>query len=370
MRFSSSKGIDSDVVIVEVDDGSDETVDPIGVDWEVMTEDLDMPFVISASQINDPSLEGRLEVELPSLGEGGSSWCSFDPNGMASARSGDITFRTLFQAAKTPVLEASPDFGLPTAVETFDAGLESGLVGDSKDGSHAEAQTESNDATNGIRMLSGSCKAVVVVELGIAGQPDFAPVLLERFEDIVGTELSLRPGSREASMQGNSGKNRQMGPSTDCQTFDGIEAVQLAVSIGDLRDIPALGRRRAANTLSAIESAVPRQNAPDGSHRRQRVGVSLLEFSVNGTSTILAQCASFPESFASGQHLSFDGDAGAPGLLGNATTILPVDAIQSLSHGATDPMLNSRQGYTKGVSDGPQGRAISYFSNHPTPILC
>lgn len=266
MGFASSEGVEAYLVLVEVDDGADEAVDPMGVGKEVVSEDWYVSAVVGASQVDDGSPEVRLEVETPWLRERASGGGGFDAGCVAGARGGDVALGAVSQSAEASVLEACPDFRLPTGVEAFDGGLEAGFVGNGEDGGDIEAEAEAYHAADGVGVLSRSGEAVVVVELGIAGQSEFAPVLVERFEDAVGSELPLGPDGREASVQRNSRENREVRPAADGHAFDGVEAVEFAASVGDFGEIPAFGRRGAAGG-GGVAFGRPGRRAEQGSGR-------------------------------------------------------------------------------------------------------
>ena len=149
--------------------GTDQTMGPVGVHLESMSEDGEASVVVGAPQEDDGSLEGSLQVERPALGNGASGRCGLDPGGVSLAASGDVAVGAPFERSDASVLESIPHLGLPAAVEAFDSRLESGFVGHHEDGSDPEAEAEANDPADCIGIVAWSGEAVVVVELGVSG---------------------------------------------------------------------------------------------------------------------------------------------------------------------------------------------------------
>jgi hypothetical protein len=81
------------------------------------------------------------------------------------------------------VVETSPDFGLPAAVEVLDGRLESTLLGRREDRNDPEPQAGLHDAAERTLPVMAPLKDGVVVELDIGGQSEFAPMLYELLGD-------------------------------------------------------------------------------------------------------------------------------------------------------------------------------------------
>jgi len=350
--------------------GTHQTMDPIRVDVESMPEDRDASVVVGASQKDDGSLERSLQVEGPLFGHGASGRCGFDAGRMSLAAGGDVAIGASFECCETFVFESIPDLGLPAAVEAFDGRLEASLVGHHEDGSDLEAETEANDPSDRIGIVVWSGEAVVVVELGVGGQAHFGPMFQERFEDELGGHASSRPGDGQAAMQGNSRKNRKMRATADAQPFDGIEAVELAVTGGQVGQVPSFWWRWTAWSLSAVEQSMTFEDASDGAHRGQRLDALLLEVSMDGRCAVLAQGASFLEPLASGKHTLLDGVWGASRLLRSGRTVLPVYAVESFSLGVSDPILDGGERNMEGACDGSHGLSTSHSGDHLASLIC
>src|SRR5581483_1308084 len=79
------------------------------------------------------------------------------------------------------------------------------------------------------------------------------------------------PGIGERPVQALGGEHVHQGPLGDLQVFDEVEAVELGTARHDLRQVPALGRCRPANTPHAILQSESREHAVDsGLARRMR----------------------------------------------------------------------------------------------------
>lgn len=267
------------------------------------------------------------------------------------------------------MFKAGPDLGLPTAVEAFDGRLKSHFVRRGEDRSDLEAETESDHAADGVRVLPRSCEAVVVVELSIAWKAHVLPMAEEGLEDELGGDLALGPHGGETSEQGNSRENRQCWPATDGQAFDGVEAVEFRSLGSDGGEVPALGRSRPTDAFAAVEEAVSGQDAADGAYAGKRFGASLLQLAMDCRGAVLAKDAALLELLPESQHASFGGRVGSMDSLGGTGTVLPLDAIQSLTRGASDPVLDCGKGYPVGARHRSHRVSLPHVSDHLATLL-
>src|SRR6476620_698077 len=87
------------------------------------------------------------------------------PGGGALAVRAEIAPGTLVEGGERIMVEASPNLGLPAAVEVFDGGLEPAFPRRREHGRDVEAQAGPHHATNRISMLMRPLEDRAVVEL-------------------------------------------------------------------------------------------------------------------------------------------------------------------------------------------------------------
>jgi len=152
-------------------------------------------------------------------------------------------------------VKSIPNVGLPAAVETFDGGLKAGFTWGHKDRDDGKTEAETDDTSDAVGMLLRPEKAVVVVELGIAGQAELAPVIDQQEHDVFGEHFAGRPGLHQTAVERDGGQDIEMRTALDGQPLDDVDAVQFGNPVGDLRDVPAWRRGRPADPTTAVESA-------------------------------------------------------------------------------------------------------------------
>jgi len=367
--ISSSQGEETDSLGVEVDLDSCQSVEPMGIDLEVATEQLDASFVVGPSDVDDRSSRRLLEVEAPSLGKGLTWRSCFDSGGSSLSIGCHESGGTGFETAERLVFEATPDFGLPSTVETFDGGLEAGLVGRHEDRCDAEAQAETRDTSHHVAVLFGALEAIVVVELSVSREPHKSPMFEEFFDHGFGDDIVFGPNGDQAAEEGNTGQNREMRAFSDGQAFDGVEAVQLGLARGDLREIPAGRRRRPSLSPPPIEDSSTLDNPTARTNGGAMLQALVPQFAMNGSRSVLAQGAAFAEPLADGEDAAFDvGRSPMWYVPGPRGSIFPVDTIQPFSLSSSDPSLDGVEGDTE-VASGLSHRASLPDSSHHGPSL-
>src|SRR3990172_2124467 len=369
MRLASSQSEEQDFVLVEMDFSADHSLDPVVIDREGVPKNVGLSVVVGSPQVDEGALGGRLQVQPPAFGDGRAGRCGLDACGMALPRGGDVALGAGLQGGGAAMLETRPDLGLPEAVKVFDGRLEAGLVRNGEDRDNAQAQAQADHTADRVRVLPRSREAVVVVELGVARPADLAPMLLQGLDDEGGADPAFRPDRRQTAMQGNPRENRQLRPTADGQAFDGVEAVQFAVSVGDRGEIPTGGRRGTADAWAAIQHAMSGENATDGANRGERWGGLGPELSMDGRGSVLSQSAAILETLAGGQDASFQGGLGTSRLAWGGTAVVPIDAVQTLALSPLHPMLDGGQRNRVAIGDRSHGTASSNFSHHLGAIL-
>ena len=206
----------------------------------------------------------------------------------------------------------------------------------------------------------GSGEDRVVVELGVARQADATPVLDQRLDDPGRRDGPLvRPRADQPAVQRDGVEDLQVGAVPDSQALDDVDAVQLGVPLGDLRQIPAGRRRRAAHPSLAVQSPAPLEDAADGADRGQHVGAPLQEGLEDRLGTVVAQVALLGQLLSQVQDQVLDGGRCALRCTRDRRLILPVDAIQSLAPCLLDPVVDRRLRDAEAAGDLVLGQAAS-----------
>src|SRR5262249_14448990 len=135
---------------------------------------------------------------------------------------------------------------------------------------------------------------------------------------------------------------------------DGVEAVQLLLQGGDLRQIPAQRRRLAADALPAIQCAATGQDATDGAYRGQGRDLPLLELIADGPGAVEAEVAVLTQLLTQLQNLLLEEGVGALGVLRRMRPIGPIDAVQALALGTAHPVQHGGGADTEVTGDAPQ----------------
>src|SRR3990172_1238946 len=205
--IASSQGTEADGFPIQVDHGTNQTVQPIPIDGKGMSEHVDTALVVGTSQIDDRSRGMFLQVKTPTFWKGTPSRRRLGTGRATLPGSDNVLGGTAGQPAKRMMFEPRPDLRLPETVEAFDGRLKTGLVGRRKYRNDPQAQAQSRHASHGIGMLSRSLKTIVVVELSIAGKSQCSPVFHQMLDHALGTDRPRRPGHRQSAMQRNSRQN-------------------------------------------------------------------------------------------------------------------------------------------------------------------
>jgi hypothetical protein len=105
--------------------------------------------------------------------------------------------------------------------------LESTLLGRREDWNDPELQAGPHDAAERILPVMAPLKDGVVVELGIGGQSEFAPMLYKRLHGGLGGHQRLGPRAGQATVQGDGIENFNADAPFERQPLDGVEAIEL-----------------------------------------------------------------------------------------------------------------------------------------------
>ncbi len=187
---------------------------------------------------------------------------------------------------------ARPDLGLPAPVERLDGGLEAGLARWREHRHDAQGEALADDRPDRVGVAHPAQEARVVVELGVAGQPEATPVPEEQRDDLTDPHAEVRPGAGQAAMEADGGQDPELRVAAQVQPVDDVEAVELDPTGGHVGQVPAGGRGEAPDPADAVEHAAPLEHPPDRAHRGTRPGqVPLRERPMDGERTELAEVA-------------------------------------------------------------------------------
>ena len=173
----------------------------------------------------------------------------------------------------------------------------------------------------------------------------------------------------QAAVQGDAGEDLQLDAALQGQALDAVEAVQLGPAAGELGQVPAPWRGRAAHTAVAVQRAAAREDQADGAQGR-RVGPAAGQpLPVDGRRTDLAQVA-VAQLLAELHVAVLAGGVGAVDRAGQAARAVgPIDAVEALATGACQPVLHGGQGDAELAGDAPQGGAAARGLDHGTSAL-
>src|SRR5262245_8711027 len=200
MGFTTAKRMEADRLSVELDIAANKPMRPPGVDRKGTAQQADGPGLRAAADEDDRSDRMGLQIRAPVGRERPPCGHRLDTDAGALAVGADIAPGTLLEGGERRVTEASPDLGLPAPVEVFDGCLESTLLRRREDGV-TPPQTGPHDAPETILAVVAALKDGVVVELGIGGQSELAPVLHRCIHDGLRGDQRLRPRARQAAVQ-------------------------------------------------------------------------------------------------------------------------------------------------------------------------
>ena len=141
-RLSSSQSVDTNQSRIEIHLSSDQPMRPVFIHKEAVSQQFHYSFLAGAAQIYDSSARVSLKVELPQLWQRPACGSLLDPGVQVAAVGCDVSGPLHLQSSQGLVVEALPDFGLPTSIETLDGSLKPGFPRRSKDGGDAQAQTK------------------------------------------------------------------------------------------------------------------------------------------------------------------------------------------------------------------------------------
>jgi hypothetical protein len=142
----------------------------------------------------------------------------------------------------------------------------------------------------------------VVVELGIGGRSEFAPMLYKRLHGGLGGHQRLGPRAGQATVQGDGIENFNADAPFERQPLDGVEAIELGAPGSHVGKIPARRGSRAPHAASGIQGTASLEDTADGSHRGHDTVPSRRELPVDRPGSVLAQITRLLELAPQDQH--------------------------------------------------------------------
>lgn len=371
VRLTSAKSEELNRALEEIDIRAHEAMSPALRNQPASAKNLDRSLVVRAPEVHDPTARVCLEIQLPAPREDPPRWRGLEAYRGAPPIGRDVPIRTRAEGLEALVVEATPDLRLPASVEALDRGLGPRLPWRSEDGRDAERQAEAGHAANAVLELVGSLEPGVVVELGILGQADFAPVLNETLHDGDRADRRSRPRSHETTVKRDRVQHFDIGAAFDDETLDDIEAIQLGGSTDHLGQVPTTWRSGTPHAQSSVERATTLENAPDCRPRGERVGAANFELLPNGVRPKLAKVAGLSEFSTNRQHEFLDVRRHPVGRgVSCEATIGPVDPIEPPPHRSLNPVLDRGTRHAEVTSDTSNGDATSHAIDHLATAVC
>jgi hypothetical protein len=107
--LSSSQGVGVDLSGLQIDLGSDEAMNPVAVDWELVAEQAGLSSVVGAANVDQGSLRMFLQIQTPAFRERSPRGSRFDSRGNLLPCGGDVLVGSASETAEGVVLESRPD---------------------------------------------------------------------------------------------------------------------------------------------------------------------------------------------------------------------------------------------------------------------
>ena len=244
-----------------------------------------------------------------------------------------------------------------------------GSRGGAKTRNDAQYQAQTGNAAHGVWMVMRALEHVVVVKLGVVGEPFRSPASQQRLYGSGRSAVPHDPGIGQRAMQADAGEQADQWTIGDLQVLNKVEAVELRFAASQSGQVPPLGRRGSALTTHGVEGTAPLQHAVDRSARnryglfddRQRIGDRLC--------AVLSQHAVLAQVDARSKNLRFLARR-RPIPRSSGLAIGEVDARQLLAPSVLHPVTNSANTHRKMPCDCAHGFTITHRSNHRQSPRC
>jgi hypothetical protein len=368
--IAAPQGEALNALLVELDLAANQSVCPLWIDGNAMTEQPDMAVIIGAPEIDETADQWGIKMKLPSAWKWSARGCLLGTQGVASAMRADIPRGMPIQVRQTGKREALPYLGLPKRVESLDGVLEPVFQGRGEDRSHSERQAKAADAADGVRKLMGALETGVVIELGIGRQTQVRPALNEATDHHAGAQLDLRPGADLAPMHGHASQYTEPLPTTQGQVFDQIKAVQIDAGTGQVGQVPAGRRRPPALPSGRVLCSVAFENAVNSRHGGH-IMISGSQLRMDRFGAGLAEHTAVTQSMPQLEDGAFRGDISpVPGRLWSAGMIGEAHSIQPTSVRSRYPLRHRHRADSKAACNRTYRLSPPHRLNHySTPLF-
>ena len=125
-----------------------------------------------------------------------------------------------------------PNFALPQAIEPFDGILQTRLARRRKHWDDAQRQTQAGDATHRVGIVVCPLEHIIVVKLGVVGEPVGSPAPQQRLYGGSRSALPHDPGIGQRAMQADTGQQADQRTVGNLQVLNEVEAVEFCFATG------------------------------------------------------------------------------------------------------------------------------------------
>src|SRR5438132_4106738 len=199
--IATTQGIKANSLLREVDVATDQSVRPVLVNGVTAAEKIDSTVLIAAPNEDQRPAQWISGIPGEVCGDSAScrtqftTMCCFDAMGFY------VVCRDATQGGDTRAVVTLPNLALPQAIETFDGILQAWLPGRRKDRNDAQRQTQAGDAAHGVGIVMRPLEHIVVVKLGVVGEPVQSPARQQRPYGAGRSALQHEPGVGQCAIQ-------------------------------------------------------------------------------------------------------------------------------------------------------------------------
>ena len=306
--ITSAQRVEADALMREIHRTSHQSMKPMLIHSEVLIEQVDVALLGASAHKDHRTPEWSAKIKLEARRKAASSWGGFSSGGGFGAICRDISLRDGLQASNVVAVMPLPDLALPEAVEALNGILEARFAWWGKYGNDLQGQTQAADPPDTVSISVISLKDRIVVELCVGGQPFAAPAFDQSCEGSACAGSFHWPGVDQRAMQAGRSEHRDKRPTSDLQILDEVKAVQFGLAGGQIRQMPALGRRGPALSMRAIEHPVTRKYPVDRRAPWDSLHSSvLMHRQADCIKSVLAQHAVLAQVSSHAQDMPFQG---------------------------------------------------------------
>ena len=168
-RRTAAQPVAADLLVVEIDLGAHQAMDPVRVHHPGSAQDADCPVGIRAAQIDYQPARSALEIQPPVFRESPAAGRPFGPARPALLISRHEAVAGRLQGAHGGMMKAWPDLLLPEVIEALIEILRPVLARGREDGCDPQTEAQADDLAQHIGMSVRPLETGVVIELGLDG---------------------------------------------------------------------------------------------------------------------------------------------------------------------------------------------------------